>query len=78
MAPCVFFSLLAWALPILGSRNGADSVNSNTFGVMNKISDTVAIPFSRGSSQPRDWTQVFHIASGFFTIWAARETCFDS
>ena len=29
--------------------------------------------FSRGSSQPRDWTQVSCIASVFFTIWATRE-----
>ena len=28
---------------------------------------------SRGSSQPRDWTQVSHIAGRFFTIWATRE-----
>ena len=28
----------------------------------------VAVPFSRGSSQPRDRTQVSHIAGGFFTI----------
>ena len=27
-------------------------------------------PFSRGSSQPRDWTQVSHTAGGFFTNWA--------
>ena len=27
----------------------------------------VAFPFSRGSSQPRDWTQVSHTAGGFFT-----------
>ena len=33
----------------------------------------VAIPFSRGSSQPRDQTQVSCIAGGFFTIWATRE-----
>ena len=26
----------------------------------------VAFPFSRGSSQPRDWTQVSHMAGGFF------------
>ena len=26
-----------------------------------------SIPFSRGSSQPRDWTQVSHIAGEFFT-----------
>ena len=28
----------------------------------------VAFPFSQGSSQPRDQTQVYHIAAGFFTI----------
>ena len=33
----------------------------------------VAFPFSRGSCQPRDWTQVSRIASGFFTSWATRE-----
>ena len=33
----------------------------------------VAIPFSRGSSWPRDWTQVSCIAGGFLTIWATRE-----
>ena len=33
----------------------------------------VAIPFSRGSSQLRDWTRVSHIAGRFFTIWATRE-----
>ena len=27
----------------------------------------VAFPFYRGFSQPRDWTQVSHIAGGFFT-----------
>ena len=32
----------------------------------------VAFPFSRGSSQPRDWTQVSCIAGGFFTSWATR------
>ena len=28
---------------------------------------------SRGSSQPRDQTQVSRIAGRFFTIWAIRE-----
>ena len=37
------------------------------------ILEWVAIPFSRGSSQPRDQTQVFRIAGGFFTVWATRE-----
>ena len=31
----------------------------------------VAISFSRGTSQLRDRTQVSHIASGFFTVWAS-------
>ena len=32
-----------------------------------RIMEWVAFPFSRGSSQPRDQTQVSHIAGGFFT-----------
>ena len=35
-----------------------------------RILEWVAIPFSRGSSQPRDGAQVSHIAGRFFTIWA--------
>ena len=33
----------------------------------------VAISFSRGSSQPRDWTRVSHIVGRCFTIWGTRE-----
>ena len=33
----------------------------------------VAFPFSRGYSQPRDPTQVSHIAGGFFTSWATQK-----
>ena len=32
-----------------------------------RILQWVAFPFSKGSSQPRDQTQVSHIAGGFFT-----------
>ena len=35
-----------------------------------RILEWVAFPFSRGSSQPRDQTQVSRIAGGFFTNWA--------
>ena len=38
-----------------------------------RILGWVAIPFSRGSSQPRVQTWVFCIAGRFFTIWATRE-----
>ena len=36
-----------------------------------RILECVAMPSSRGSSQPRDQTQF--VAGGFFTIWATRE-----
>ena len=35
-----------------------------------RILEWVAVPFSRGSSPPRDWTWVSCIAGRFFTIWA--------
>ena len=35
-----------------------------------RILDWVAIPFSRGSSWPRDGTRMSCIAGSFFTIWA--------
>ena len=38
-----------------------------------RVLEWVAIPFSRGPSQPRDRTQVSHITGGFFTIWTTRE-----
>ena len=38
-----------------------------------RMLEWVAIPFSRGSSWPRDWTWVSCIAGRFFTIWATRE-----
>ena len=38
-----------------------------------RIPEWVAVAFSRRSSQPRDWTQVSHIAGEFFISWATRE-----
>ena len=38
-----------------------------------RILELVAYPFSRGSSQPRNWTGVSCIAGGFFTNWAIRK-----
>ena len=40
----------------------------------NSPGQNTAFPFSRGSSLPRDRTQVSHIAGGFFTSWATRES----
>ena len=38
-----------------------------------RILEWVAIPFSRGSSPPRDQSRVFCTAGRFFTFWAPRE-----
>ena len=38
-----------------------------------RILEWVAMPSSKGSSQPRDQTQVSYIAGGFFTNWVIRE-----
>ena len=38
-----------------------------------RVLEWVAFPFSRVSSQPRGWIQVFHITGGFFTSSAARK-----
>ena len=51
-----------------------DPMNYTVRGILQARSlEWVAFPFSRGSSQPRDWTQVSLIAGRFFTSWATRE-----
>ena len=52
-----------------------DPTDNTVHGILQaRILEWLAFPFSRESSQPRDQTQVYHIAGGFFTIWATRET----
>ena len=38
-----------------------------------RILELATVPFSRESSQSRDWNQVSHIAGRVFTSWATRE-----
>ena len=48
---------------------------SSVHGILQaRILEWVAIPFSRGSSRPRDWTQVSCTVGRFFTIWATRKS----
>ena len=42
-----------------------------------RVLEWVAISFSRGSSQLRDWTLVSHIAGRCFSLWATREALQD-
>ena len=38
-----------------------------------RMLEWIAMPSSRGSSQPKDQTQISHTVGDFFTIWATRE-----
>ena len=51
-----------------------DPMDYTVHGILQaRILQWVAFPFSRESSQPRDQTQVSHIAGGFFTSRATKE-----
>ena len=51
-----------------------DPMNYGIQGILHaKILEWVAIPFSRGSSWPRNWTGVSCITGVFVTNWAMRE-----
>ena len=51
-----------------------DPMDYTVHGILQtRILEWVAFPFLRGSSQPRDRTQVSHTAGRFFTSWATRE-----
>ena len=51
-----------------------DPLDYTAHGILQaRTLEWVAFPSSRGSSQPRDRTQVSYIAGGFFTNWATRE-----
>jgi len=47
-----------------------DPMDHTVHGILQaRILEWVAFPFSRGSSQPRDWTQDSRIMDDFFTSW---------
>ena len=61
---CVLSCVRLFATPWNAARQAPLSM-----GILQaRILVWVAIPSSRGSSQPRDRTQVSHIAGGFFTV----------
>ena len=67
--PCF---VIQWC-PTLWDPMDCSPPGSSVHGILQaSILEWVAIPSSR-DSQPRDWTQISHIAGGFFTLWATRE-----
>ena len=53
--------------------HGCSPPGSSVHGILQARLEWVVIPFSRGSSWPRDRTWVFCTAGRFFTSWATRE-----
>ena len=60
--------------PTLCDPVDCSPLGSSVLGMLQaRVPEWVAIPFSRGSSQPKDQTWVSHTAGGFFISWAIRE-----
>ena len=65
--------LLAQSCLTLCNPMDCSSPGSFVHGILQaRTLEWVAIPYSRGSSWPRDWTQVSRSAGRFFTIWTTR------
>ena len=70
-------SLLQGIFPTQGSNPGLPHCRKTLYRLSHqgspRILEWVAYPFSRGTSQSRDRSQVSHIAGGFFTNVDTRE-----
>ena len=63
--------LVAQLFPTLCDPMDCSPPGASVMGILQaRILEWVAMPCSRGSSQPKDWTQVSHSEGRFFTIWA--------
>ena len=87
--PCYPFWMIIWASACSNRESESEAAQScqtlcdpvdcsppgsSIHGILQaRILVWVAISFSRGSSPPRDWTQVSHIAGRWFNLWATRE-----
>ena len=69
------YVLVAWSHPTHCNPMGCSPPGSSVHGILQaRILQQLAMPFSRGSSQSRDWTWVSHIAGIPFMVWVPRET----
>ena len=73
-APVSKESEVAQSCPTLCNPVDWSPPGSSVHGILQaRILEWVASSFSRGSSWPRDWTQVPCIAGRRFNLWATRE-----
>ena len=64
----------AQSCPTLCDPMDCSLPGSSVHGILQAIVlEWIATSFSRGSSQPRDWTQVSRIVDRRFTVWVTRE-----
>ena len=76
--PYVLFKFLLWfcvlvtqSCPTLCDLTDCTPPGFSVHGILQaRVLEWIAIPFSRGTSQPRDWTLVSCLTGRFFTIWA--------
>ena len=67
-------ALVTLSCPIPCDPMHCTPLGSSVHGILQaRILEWVAMPFSRGSSSPRDQTWVSCMAGSFFTDWATRE-----
>ena len=65
---------VAQSCPTLCDPIDCSPQGSSVHGILQaRILEWVAVPFSKGSSQPRDWIHVSHTAGRFFIVWATSE-----
>ena len=65
---------VAQSCPILCDPVDCNLLGFSVHGILQaRILEWIAISFSRGSSRPRDWTQLSHIGGRRFNLWATRE-----
>ena len=66
--------VLGWRNKNISRSACCSPPGSSAHGILQaRILEWVAIPFSKGSSWPRDRNQISYTASKFLTIWATRE-----
>ena len=71
---CLLLVLVAQLCPTLCDPMDDSPPGSSVYGSLQvRILAWVAIPFSRGSSPPRDWTQLSCVEGRFSTIGVTRE-----
>ena len=74
---CAVLCLVAQSYLTLFNHMDCSPPGSLSLGILQaRILEWVAMPASRGFSQPKDRIQVSRIAGGFFTTWATREAQF--